>query len=475
MSSPKERESNNWISAPAHAVLQLQRCFVLAFLALFGWAIYLQGLQSEFYANGPGNPRSVAATAQRAKITDRQGNVLAKSVQQSDGTYKRAYPYGAAAAPVTGYSAAVHGNSGTEAAWNTILTSGDDALQWFGPAVSRPDRTQASLQLTVNAKLQRLAYQLLGNRRGAIVLLEPATGAILAMVSTPAADPGAIDQNWNSLSGRQDAPLLNRATHGLYPPGSSMKVLLAIGALNQLKLSPDQSIVDCKGFMQIGSYKLEDANPSGHGKVTLSRALAESCNVTFGTIGMRLGGKGMDKLFAQTPWLNSDGLSLAVEKPSFPAFTDLPDGELAQTAIGQGTLTVTPLHMASLAAAIANGGVMMKPYLAASLIEEQGERRLIAPSDWGTIASAAEAKAVGRMMVLAVEDGTAGAAAVSGVTVAGKTGTAENAAGKTHAWFIGYAPFENPEVAIAVIVENSGGGGSVAAPLASRMLQEALN
>ena len=136
---------------------------------------------------------------------------------------------------------------------------------------------------------------------------------------------------------------------------------------------------------------------------------------------------------------------------------------------------MTPLHMATLAAAVANGGVMMKPYLAAAMVEPQGERRLLMPEAWGTIASAAESKAVGEMMRLAVEDGTAGAAAIRGAAVAGKTGTAENAAGKTHAWFIGFAPFDNPLVAVAVIVENGGGGGDVAAPLASRMLQEALN
>lgn len=475
MLSPKEPDQNNWLNVPAHAVLQLQRLFILLFLLLFGWTLYLQGVQGEAYDNGPGNPRSAAASAARAKITDRNGKVLAESVRIEAGRYERHYPMGAAAAPVTGYSTAVHGNSGTEAVWNTVLSTGDDALHWLGPVVPRADRTEASLRLTVDAKLQRLAYQLLGSRRGAIVLLEPATGAILAMASTPSVDPEMIDPQWNALSGRQDAPLLNRAAEGLYPPGSSMKVLVALGAMQQLHWQSEQEVADCRGFLQIGAYKLEDAKAGGHGKITLARALAESCNVSFGTIGMKLGGRGMDKLFSQTPWQKTDSLSLTLSKPHYPDFTSLPDGELAQTAIGQGMLTMTPLHMATLAAAVANGGVMMKPYLAAAIVEPQGERRLLMPEAWGTIASAAEAKAVGKMMRLAVEEGTAGAAAIRGASVAGKTGTAENAAGKTHAWFIGFAPFDNPTVAVAVIVENGGGGGDVAAPLASRMLQEVLN
>ena len=475
MLSPKERKRNSWIGVPQDAVLRLQRGFVIAFLLLFCFAIYLQGLQTEYYAAAPGNPRAAAAAAARASIIDREGRVLANSVRLADGAYERRYPFGASSAPVTGYSTYRHGNSGTEAVWNTVLTSGDDAAQWFGPLTPRADQTQASLQLTIDAKLQQLAYQLLGSRRGAIVLLEPATGAILAMASTPAIDPSLIDDQWESVANRQDAPLLNRAANGLYPPGSSMKVLLALGALDQLQLKPDQTILSCKGFLQIGNYKLEDADPRGHGEISLSRALAESCNVTFGTIGMRLGGKGMEKLFRQTPWLGSDKIAMAIEKPLIPDFGRLPDGELAQVAIGQGTLAMTPLHMATLAAAVANDGVMMQPDRAEKFRAGQGERNLAAPAEWGRIASPAQAKAVGQMMALAVEAGTAGGAAVRGVTVAGKTGTAENAAGRTHAWFIGFAPLEKPAVAIAVLVENAGGGGAVAAPLAASLLQAALN
>ncbi len=477
MPSPNDRDrTDNWISVPQQAVLQLQRFFILLFACIFAWAVYLQGFQTEQYAAAPGNPRSAAAAAARAKLLDREGRVLATSVRLADGTYERRYPLGAAGAAVTGYSTYRHGNGGTEAAWNTALTAGDDAVQWFGPLLPRADRTKASLQLTVDARLQQLAYQALGGRRGAIVLLEPATGAILAMASAPSVDPSVVDEAWERVAGRQDAPLLNRAAQGLYPPGSTMKVLLAVGALEQLALKPEQSLLSCQGFLQIGDYRLEDANPRGHGAITLSQALAESCNVAFGTIGLRLGGNGMHKLFRQTSWLEgSDKDALNIEKPLFPDFARLPDGELAQTAIGQGTLAVTPLHMAALAAAVANDGVMMRPYLVSALQEEGGSRRLAAPAPWGKIASAGQAKAVGKMMALAVREGTAGGAALRGVTVAGKTGTAENAAGQPHAWFIGFAPLEKPSVAIAVLVENGGGGGAVAAPIAARLLQAALD
>lgn len=464
------------MSVPQQAVRQLQRFFIFLFAALFAYAVHLQGFQAEQYAAAPGNPRAAAAAAARAKLVDRDGRVLAASVRLADGTYERRYPLGAAGAAVTGYSTYRHGNGGTEAAWNTLLTAGDEAIQWLGPLAPRADRTKADLQLTVDARLQQLAYQLLGGRRGAVVLLEPATGAILAMASAPAVDPARVDDAWAGIAGRDDAPLMNRAAQGLYPPGSTMKVLIALGALEQLALKPEQTVLACPGYLTVGDYRLEDADPRGHGSITLSRALAESCNVSFGTLGMRLGGKGMDKLFHNTPWLQSpDNNTLRLEKPLFPNFAQLPDGELAQTAIGQGALLVTPLHMAALAAAVANDGVMMRPYLVSALREAGDARTLAEPEEWGKIASAGQAQAVGKMMALAVQAGTAGGAAVRGVTVAGKTGTAENAAGQPHAWFIGFAPVEKPSVAIAVLVENGGGGGAAAAPIAARLLQAALD
>jgi peptidoglycan glycosyltransferase len=332
-----------------------------------------------------------------------------------------------------------------------------------------------NVMLTINAKLQQVAYQSLGTNRGSIVALSPKTGAILAMVSRPSFDPNRLETDWNNISQSASSVLLNRASQGLYPPGSIIKVLMAETALVEQDTNKKREF-NCNGTLKIGpDYVLSESGNKAHGKVNLEEALAVSCNITFGQLALDLGRTKMAKTFERygfTQPLNGDFLE---SSGKLPDFSKLGDGDLAQTGIGQGSLLVTPLRMAMLASTFANKGIMMKPYLVQRITAPDGTViRETSPIKWLSPVAPNLADQVAHMMVTVVEEGTGGGAAIRGVEVAGKTGTAENPHGSPHAWFIGFAPAENPQIAVAVIVENAGSGGSVAAPIARQILAQAL-
>jgi peptidoglycan glycosyltransferase len=445
---------------------------------LFLYLSYIQVVQSDYLAGHPLNRRTAAAAekVERGTVFDRRGEKLAYSEKDGDGRYVRHYPYGAIAAHVVGYSSSRYGQSGVESAFNGELSGMTNPERRFGPITGLwSAKAGNSVTLTLDGDLQETAYRALGNRRGAVVAIAPRSGAVLAMVSRPAFEPEAVDEDWKEIVGAAGSPLLNRATQGLYPPGSTIKVLVAEAALTE-KITDNRKTYDCQGSFKIGpDYVLNEANNTAHGKVDLEEALTVSCNVTFGRLSLELGRNRMAKAFDRFVFAQTLGGDLAEASSRLPDFGRLGDGDLAQTGIGQGSLLVTPLRMAMLAAAFANRGTMLKPFLVSRVTAADGAvLRQFGSAEFAAATSPATAAEVSRMMQQVVSGGTGYAARIAGVKVAGKTGTAENPHGASHAWFIGFAPADAPEIAVAVVVENGGAGGEVAAPIARQVMARAL-
>jgi len=445
---------------------------------LFVYISYIQLVESEFLSTNALNRRSIEAAAQikRGSIVDRNGKVLAFSERGQDDRYERRYPYGPILANIIGYTDIKYGTTGIENSYNGELSGVINPLHFFGPIANLwTAKTGNNVIMTIDTNLEEVAYKALGNRRGAVVALDPKSGAVLAMVSKPGFDPKTLDRDWVTIATDKESRLMNRAVQGLYPPGSTLKVMIAEAALAE-KITDTKKTFVCEGSLKIGSdYELTEAHHHAHGKVDLKEALAVSCNITFGTLALELGRDRMAETFTRYGFDRLSGVDL-VEMPSrLPDFGHLGDGDLAQTGIGQGSLLVTPLKMAMLAAVFANKGVMMTPYLVGkitdtdgAIIQEVSSKEFLKPT------SQELAQTVGKMMVAVVNDGTGSAAGLKGIQVAGKTGTAENPHGASHAWFIGFAPANDPKIAVAVIIENAGAGGEEAAPVAREIFARAL-
>ena len=445
-------------------------------LALIGIQIlYLAKLSvwdGDALAAHPLNTRSalMEQDIRRGRILDREGRVLA----ESSADHVRSYPYGRILAPVTGYQTERYGSVGVEQAAGQALSGVTADAAHAGPlrTLLRADAGY-DVRLTVDAELSEAAWNALGTRRGAVIVMDAATGAVRAMVSSPSFDPAAVEKHWDELTVREDSPLLNRAAQGLYPPGSTFKTLIADAALEAGVTNPDE-VFTCTGELAIGSdYVLHESHGEVHGKLHLADALRESCNVTFATLALRLGASGLSSAFERF------GIGTELADPELPmAAAHVPemkwlgDGEIAQTGIGQGALLVTPLQMALVADAFANGGKMMQPYLIAQVLTAQGTPLYEAsPTVWRTATTAQRAAVIDGYMADVVAAGTGTAADVAGVRVTGKTGTAENASGTDHAWFIGSAERGGHKIVMAVIVEEGGFGGRAAAGIAHRIIQ----
>ena len=423
-------------------------------------------------AEHPLNARAALAEndVRRGRILDRAGQIVA----ESDDAGRRSYPYGAVLAPVTGYRTERYGAAGIERAEGRALAGVTADMDRMGPlhTLLRADAGY-DVRLTVDAALSETAWHALGAHRGAVVVLDAATGAVLTMVSAPSVDPAAVEGSWDALAARADSPLLNRALQGLYPPGSTFKPLVADAALTAGVTSEDE-VFTCTGELAIGTdYVLHESHGEAHGKLHLADALRESCNVTFATLALRLGANGLTKAFSRFgigEELTTDELSMAAAH--VPALAQLGDGDIAQIGIGQGQLLVTPLQMALVADAFANGGQIPLPYLVDAVLAPDGtvlyEGR---PAVWKTATTAARAAVVDGYMADVVAAGTGTAAEVGGVRVTGKTGTAENATGTDHAWFIGSAGRGGRKIVIAVLVEEGGFGGRAAAGIARQIIR----
>lgn len=439
------------------------------------YIVYLSAWKAQDLATNPLNMRGAAAKAdiKRGAILDARGRVLAQN--RADGS--RSYPMGKVSAAVTGYNGENIGSAGIEGHANRELLGLSDDLTRLGPVSQLFQSAQGNdVKLTIEADAQQAAFDGLDGRRGAVVVLDASTGAVLAMVSSPAYDPNDIETNWKELSRQEDGALLNRAVQGMYPPGSTIKPMIADAALTDGVVSEQESF-DCTGALELGNgHSIRESHSEVHGKVDLRKALTESCNVTFGTLGMRLGDEKLKKAFIRFGFDKGIDGTILMEQSHLPNFGTMGNGDQAQTAIGQSSLLVTPMHMALMAAAYANGGIVMKPYLIQQVITPGGTViQDTRPQTWLKATTPEMATKIDSYMEDVVTKGTGRRAQVSGVRVTGKTGTAENAAGEDHAWFIGSAELRDRKIVFAIIVENGGSGGLQAAPIARKVILSLQN
>ncbi len=455
----------------------VRRLAYIILLSLAALCVYL-GLipfyveQAAGGGKGPLDPRLYARERmiERGDILDRDGQPLAFSEKKNAYEYTRKYPLGSAAAHITGYYSERYGSAGLEKSQARVLLGldGGNPLTGLLDRVFNRPGTGNDVILTIDADLQRYAYQLLGGRKGAVVVLDPATGAVLAMAAGPSYEPGDV----GDYIEQPGSPLLNRAAQGAYPPGSVFKIVTAAGVLNSHPEILDQKI-NCTGSMEVQGFVLQDN--AAHGEVDFHQAFARSCNVAFAGYGLAQGAQVFYRQALDFGLTKEFDFPLPVYRGNIAGPEAMTGPELASSAIGQGQLLLSPLQAALLACAVANDGVIMKPYLISGYQTEAGDTRQFQPQSWLRPMDPAVAALIKEEMVDVVRNGTGRSAALSGVTVAGKTGTAENPHGKAHAWFVGFAPAEEPKVAVAVLIENAGAGSGSAAPLARDVLRRALD
>ena len=423
----------------------------------------------------PYNPRlsNLEETIIRGNILDSKGEILAYTEVDDNGNEKRIYPYNEVFAHVVGYTN--HGKTGIEDIYNlellyTKLTIFDEIKY----SMLKNKKQGNTIVTTLDLELQQLAHELIGDRKGAIVALEPSTGKVLVMISKPDLNPNNISIEWENLSNdNKNAPLINRATQGLYPPGSIYKIITSIEYLNQMVENIFEH--ECTGKIEFNDESINCYNNTPHGKVDLKKAFALSCNTTFAKIGSELD----LKLFYQTneAFLFNKELPyiLPYSKSSFSLNEDASISEIIETSIGQGKTLITPLHAAILTSTIANGGIMMEPYLVDRI--ENYNHRLVKknlPIVYKELIDTKTTKTITEYMIEATENGTGRLSKIDGISIASKTGSAENPFGEAHAWYVGFAPADNPQIAIAIIVENSGVSSINAAPIAKRIFAKYL-
>lgn len=414
----------------------------------------------------------------RGTIYDRMGKPLADTVMEGD-TKKRIYPGGKAVGPLVGYSDRQLGRAGLENVLNGELLgiTEKDPMILLRQKILGSSNKGNDVYLTLDYELQKRAYDMFGNRRGALVAMEPKTGAILALVSSPGYDPSNLKAEWDNLLKDPEKPLINRATQGLYPPGSVFKIVTLAAAL---KYNPDieTRTFYTPGYAKINGSIIRDYEGFSPGEYDLAGALRYSSNSVFVQIAKEVGKDNMISMaedFGLNSKLSAD-IPVAISKfPNIPLVSG--DVELAEDSIGQGKVLVTPLQIAQITSIIANGGKKITPHILSKLVSSIGVTKSLEPKlgEKKSILTRQVARKINALMVDVVDNGTGRSAAINGVKVGGKTGSAENPHGKTHAWFTGFAPAEDPKIAVAVIVENAGSGGRNAGPIAREVMLDYLN
>ena len=441
---------------------------MLIFLGLAGYLVYFNAVKSDSFINSPYNTRqdTFADRVVRGSIISSDGEVLAQTNVSEDGTEERSYPYSNIFAHVVGYD--TNGKSGLESEANfQLLSSHEFFLTQIRNEFAGAKNVGDTVVSTLNADLQTTAYNSLGDRRGAVVVLQPSTGKILAMVSKPDFDPNTIAANWEQLvNDETNSSLLNRATMGQYPPGSTFKIVTALTYLRQNGTFNGFSY-DCQGSITKEDHTIRCYGGTVHGQEDFYTAFAKSCNCAFADMGLSLGNSSLrstaeDLLFNKALPLNSYKTS------RFTLDKNSPNALVMQTSIGQGNTLVSPMHMALITSAIANDGVLMKPTMIDKIVNNSGDTvRETEKTEYKRLMTSNEANILGKLMKNVVENGTASALNGRGYTVAGKTGSAEfDENGSSHSWFIGYSNVDDPDIAVAVIVENGGTGSEAAVPIA---------
>lgn len=452
---------------------------------------WFQVIRADDLKNDPRNarPAHTERSRERGLIVTVDGTVVARSVAV-EGTrdFEREYPEADRYSHVVGYSSYLVGDTGLEASRvSTLRSRRDVTISDLIAGILGTDLRPRSIEITVDSRLQQVAFDALGDHRGAVVAIDPATGAILAYVSRPSFDPHLLlgedaAASWEDLTSDPTAPLSDRATRELYAPGSTFKTVVAAAAIDSGGATPETSFADPIEFPLPGSTATignswGDVCNNGV-SATLLQAFARSCNTIFADLAIQTGAGQIGLLAEALGWNQDLGFEWTVPRAVWnTAQLSTDRAALGQSGIGERDVRATPLHMAMIASAIAQDGELFNPYLVERVFDADGiPVESFLPSLRGRAMSAATASTMTLMMERVVTEGTGRGAAVPGVRVAGKTGTATGVGGNPNLWFIGFAPVEQPTIALAVFVEGtastgeSASGGAVAAPIAREII-----
>ncbi len=410
----------------------------------------------------------------RGDILSRDGTILAHSATGADGKEIREYPFANLFSHVIGF--ATKGKSGVEALENYYLLRSDISLSEKARYTDEEQKYPGDVVTTsLDIGLQQTAYKALAAYRGAIVATDVRTGEILAMVSKPDFDPNEIDQIWGDLvaAGEGDSRLVNRVTQGIYPPGSTFKIITALEYIRENPTTYRNFRFRCGGHFTHDGETIHCFHGESHGDVDFYKAFQKSCNSSFANIGVSLDHAAFAATLKELRFGEEMPLELPYTKSRAAIDVDTSDGDVMQLSIGQGTTAMTPMHLNMITQVIANGGVMLAPRIILSVDSADGKNiRQSDVQEIGRVMSGEEAQILTEMMTLVVNGGTGKRLEGLAYQAAGKTGSAEfNSQQKTesHAWFTGFAPAEDPRIAVTVIVEEAGGGGEYAVPMAKRM------
>ena len=480
-------------------VVRLYALLLALLVAVVGftsnWAVF----EADELRARPDNRRPLIEEQQipRGEILTSDGLLVAESLPQGQGqqqVFVRSYPQGTLFGHAVGYSFVDVGRSGIELSEDDLLAGRENEFVSILDQLRGEAQEGADLTLTIDAGAQRVATQALasaaaiGNGRGAVVAIEPSTGAVRAMVSLPGYDPNGVGENFSELNRDEGAPLLNRATQSAYPPGSTMKVVTAVAALDSGEFTPD-TVLNANSGIEISGVPLANAGGANFGQIDMTTALTNSVNTYWAQVGEQLGPDTMIEYMERFGFGSDPELDYPPDQMRASGVQNA-DGDLVtegfdvgRVAIGQGgeegQLLATPIQMALVAAAVANDGVLMEPTFLERATDPDGrEIEELDPDEQSRVMSDETAAQLTELMTRVTQEGTASGLTVDGVTFAGKTGTAEIDVeeGLNQAWFIGFAPADDPQVAVAVTIERCTGcfGGEVAGPVATQVMEELL-
>lgn len=460
------------------------RLFSVFFSLLFvGMMVYLGYFvatnEQEMINNSYNSRQEILLTKNyRGSILTNDGTIIAQTIFDENGNEERVYPYDNLFSHIAGYS--TNGRMGVEALANYYLINSDIALtQKVANATAGQKNPGNNVYTTLDFELQKTASDILNTYKGAILVTEVSTGKILALVSKPDFNPNDIEVMWKELVEDQESTvLLNRVTQGLYPPGSTFKIITALEYMRQNPDTYQNYEFQCNGYFKSGDNRINCYHGSVHNHVDFMKSFAKSCNSSFANMGMTLDLSSFEDTLKDLLF----GKSLPVDLPhvssSAAISPNTEDDQLIQTSIGQGKTLMTPLHLNMLTSAIANDGVLMEPYVIDHIDSADGKvLKTYKEENYKTLFTQEESVALQELMISVVESGTGRKLSAYGYTAGGKTGSAEYNSNKSdsHAWFTGFAPAEEPEIAVTVIVEGVGSGGDYAVPMVRRILDAYFN
>lgn len=428
--------------------------FIVLVFSLIGYLSKILIVDREELTASNYNPINYEETTQviRGSIYSADGKVLAYTTADEDGSEVRKYPYGEVFAHVVGYVG--RGRSGLEEAENETLTTPTDFLSQLKSWAQEEKVTGRGIRTTLDCDLQQYIYSQMDGYQGAVVMTDPETGRILALVSTPSFDPETISENWEAIEQDETSPLYSRATMGLYPPGSTFKIITAL-AMYRYMPDYDTYTYDCVNGLAVDDTVIYCHNGQSHGTEDIVSGFADSCNGFFGSAALKMGAEALIETASSVHFGDSFDFILPQSVSTMSLSTSDSDWMLAETAFGQGETLVTPFWLNMFTCSIANAGVLEKPYLVDAVLNGDGSViTQYQPEEWGSLITSEEASFLQNLMYGVVTNGTAWQLYGRGYDVYGKTGTAQVEDGDSHSWFTGCAEKDGHKVVITVLVEH---------------------